>query len=270
MLPNQPLFYVLTSIRFQPWLLLPMKIAEIQDVLRERFPIVSPIIVEHQHQRSELGTAESDANSRRPVAWAFHRADRKIGCQISANSIMVHAREYERFEAFAETVAFVVNAVEAAAKHLDVNSVGIRYLDLISPRGGETLSKYVPLEFIPYPAHETEFTPTGGHSQSSYKTPDGILQARFWSGEQFLSVPDDLVPSFMLTQDWTKLSSHPIASLRPEEGILDTDSIWNTSEPVRMGSDMIVEKLSVLHAHTNSFFRSVCSEHAFRVWQGEN
>lgn len=265
---KKPLFYVLTSIRFQPWLLLPKRIAEIQDLLRERFPIVSQIIVEQWAQRNDGGT-DPDATARRPVAWTFHQADRRIGCQISVDSIMVHALEYERFDAFAEIVAFVVNAVESSAKHLDVNSIGIRYLDMVSPRAGETLSEYVPQQFVPYAEVNTDFIPSGGHSQSTYKTAEGILQARFWSGEQFLSVPDDLVPSFMLTQDWTKLSDNPIPSLGPQQGILDTDSIWNSSEPVRMNSEKIVRKLEVLHAHSNSFFRSVCSEHAFRVWQGE-
>jgi len=271
-LKYQPLFYVLTSIRFQPWMLLPNKIPDIQDLLRERFPVFNQVAV--TVQGVNLGSVpQENVPSRdgipKPNAWAFHKQDRKIGCQISPDQIVIHALEYERFVDFAEHVQFVLEVYLKFAKHADVNSIGIRYLDRIAPKSSESLADYMPAEFRPFESPNESYPLLGGHSQSSYQTADGILQARFWTGQNMLSVPNDLVPIYILTQDTFIPNPNILQPLPTGQGILDTDSIWIANEPPRMTKEQILQTLSRLHTHANDFFRSVCSDHAFKVWQGE-
>lgn len=263
-LKYQPLIYVLASIRFQPWMLLPSKIPEIQDRLRESFPVVNQIQV---GQTPFQGSA--DIGGLQTAAWAFHRFDRKIGCQISPDQIVVHCVEYESFGRFSEIVRVVVDSVIQHARHLDAVSMGIRYLDIIQARENESLTDYVPKELLPYEVNLQGMKVFGGHTQSTYETSAGLLQARFWTGKNFMTVPDDLVPIYVLTKDLSQHVAFPLTALAEGQGILDTDSIWNAKTPVRMDGESAMGKLSELHLHANNFFRTVCSEHAFRVWQGE-
>lgn len=265
-LKDQPLFYVLTSIRFQPWMLLPEKIPAIQDLLRKRFPVFNQVFL--STQGVQIGPDPTlQGSSAKPNAWAFHRQDRKIGCQISLDQIVVHATEYSRFADFAEHVKFVLDIYLGFAEQADVNNIGIRYLDLIAPKSGESLAGYMPAAFLPYDTSTEGYSLLGGHSQSSYKTEDGVLQARFWTGQNMLMVPNDLVPIYMLTQD-TSVPNF-LQTLPNGQGILDTDSIWIATEPPRMTANEILERLDGLHGHANAFFRNVCSNRAFEVWQGE-
>jgi uncharacterized protein (TIGR04255 family) len=261
-LPKQPLFYVLTSLRFQPWMMLPNKIAEIQDALRDRLPLVNQVMI------GNMGAGGAEVSSR-PVAWAFHTANRSAGCQVSMDQIVVHATAYTRFDDFAELARFVISAVEVHARQLDIGSIGIRYLDKIAPRSGETLADYLPAEYLPKDVPGRIFSPVNGLSQTTYRTETGVLQARFWCGENHVTVPDDLVPLFILTQDFG--ATGPVLTpLEPNNGILDSDSIWTSQTPVRMGADQVIEKLRALHTHSNEFFRNICSEHAFKAWRGES
>lgn len=262
-LPNQPLFYVLASLRFQRWLSLPNKIADIQDTLRERFPVINQI-----HFAEPAQSHAPQNSSTEPAAWAFHTADRSLGCQIMHEQLVVHTTRYTRFSDFAEVFKFVLEAIEPHIKSFDVGAIGIRYLDRISPRPGEDLSDYLPTEYLPKTLSAVGFSVESGLSQTVYKTKTGVLQARFWAGPQYLSVPDDLVPIFVMTQEFGPAGPvlHPLAQ---GDGILDSDSIWSSLTPVRIGVDEAVAKLNALHEHSNEFFRTVCDENAFRAWRGE-
>jgi uncharacterized protein (TIGR04255 family) len=269
-LRKQPLFYVVAAIRFEPWMLLREKIPAIQDVLRERFPVFNQLLLSAQGIPSGVKAPDNatvEESALKPNAWAFHRQDRKIGCQISFDQIVIHATEYSRFTDFAEHVKFVLDVYLTFARHTNVHKIGIRYLDLIAPSSGESLSDYMPAAFLPYETSNEGYPLLGGHSQSSYKTQDGVLQARFWTGQNMLMVPNDLVPIHLLTQD-TSVPNF-LQALPHGQGILDTDSIWFAPEPPRMTADAILERLARLHAHANAFFRIVCSDRAFQVWQGE-
>lgn len=262
-LPNQPLFYVLASLRFERWLALPNKIAQLQDALRERFPLVNQIYYGDRSQGSPAHAPSSE-----PAAWAFHSADRSMGCQIMHEQIVVHTTCYTQFTEFAENFRFVLESIHPHIKHLDVGAIGIRYLDRIAPREGESLSDYLPTEYLPKPLDAAEFSVEGGLSQTVYRTKTGVLQARFWSGRQYVSVPDDLVPLFVLTQELGP-AGLVLPPLEVGHGVLDSDSIWSSLTPVRMDVDGAVSKLSALHLHSNEFFRAVCAEKAFAAWRGE-
>jgi uncharacterized protein (TIGR04255 family) len=269
-LSNKPLFYVLASLRFQPWMMLPAKIAEIQDALRDQLPLVNQIVVGSMLISNAAPGGENSLPpaTARPTAWAFHALDRSVGCQIAADQLVIHALKYETFEQFASTIRFILSVIEPHIRHFDVGAIGIRYLDKVAPRDGESLSDYMHQEFLPRSVSPSDLEPIGGMSQTLYRTQSGILQARFWTGENYVSVPDDLVPLYLLTQDLSSNLS-PLTPLTKGSGILDSDSIWSSPSPVRMNSSDIIEKLRSLHTHSNQFFRSACKPHAYRVWKGE-
>lgn len=266
-LKRQPLFYVLASVRFEAWLSLADKIPEIQSRLRDFLPISANLL------HTAMGVNVGADVPRDRQSWAFHTANRLLGCHILPDQIIVHALEYSGFAAFSKTISSVVDAVLMSAGHLDCRSIGIRYLDLIQPEEGETLDQYVPAGILPFSNDKLrakQFKDIGGISQASYRTEDGVLQARFWTGQDLSFVPDDLIPLYLLTKDPGSMRQQGIPPLSPGAGILDSDSIWMAQVPSKLTTDEIIGKLTNLHGHATSYFRSVCTEHAFEVWQGEN
>ena len=269
-LPKQPLFYVLASVRVQPWMALPSKISDIQDTLRDRFPLLNQVVMEQFPSQPNFGNFPGQPSpNTQPSAWAFHSTDRKIGCQISMDQIVVHATKYSTFSDFSENIRFVMSTVQKYARHFDVSAIGIRYLDKIAPTLPDQLSDFLPQAFLPKELEATGFTPVGGMNQTIYKTNDGVLHARFWTGNGYAEVPDDLIPIYVLTQDISRQAGPFLKMLDAGHGTLDSDSIWTTPQSVRMNTEEVIDKLQSLHSHANGFFRSVCSDHAFEVWRGE-
>jgi uncharacterized protein (TIGR04255 family) len=240
-----------------------MKIADIQECLRERFPLINQIYLGGPSEDFSAKPPSGD-----PTAWAFHTSDRSLGCQIMQDQIVVHTTSYTRFAEFAEVVRFVLDATLRQAKHIDVGAIGIRYLDRVAPREGEALADYLPAEYLPKPLPDADFAVEGGLSQAVYRTKTGILQARCWSGRQYMSVPDDLVPIFVLTQEFGP-AGPALPPLGPGHAILDSDSIWTSQAPARIDAEGVVAKLRELHEHSNAFFRTICTERAFATWTGE-
>lgn len=198
--------------------------------------------------------------------WAFMARDGRSGCQVASDQIIVHTRSYEKFTDFATLVRLVVGTVEKHSRSFDVTALGIRYLDRLSPQGpDEELKDYLKAGFLAQAVEQADLELIGGLSHRLYRTPDGVLQARFWSGQGYTVVPDDIMPLFMLTEAH-KQPAPPVEFLHATEGVLDTDSIWTPPMPERAGTDKIVEKLDALHVHANAFFRDTCSDHAFEVW----
>lgn len=268
-LPKQPLFYVLASIRFQPWLKLPELIPEIQGRLRERFPLFTPVnyAAAGLQLTQQVGDGVSGESGSRPNAWFFHRNDRRVGCQLATEQIIVHALEYSRFVRFSEHLEFVLKAFVDFAGFIDVSSLGIRYLDRIEPMENERLQDYLPTELLPLDTRNKSYPVIGGVCQNSYKTTDGILQARFWTGQGMLNVPADLIQLYAMTADPSSIASH-VKAIPVNHGILDTDSIWISQPPQRLDTEGILKRIDSLHRHANWFFREICSEQAFKAWQG--
>ncbi len=268
-MPHQPLFYVVASVRFQPWMVLPRHIPEIQDALRDRFPLVNQVVIgPMEFPGANNDQAAPVVRTSPPVAWAFHSANRTVGCQISRDQIVIHALRYSTFDDFSEDIKFVLTTVERHIRHFDTGAIGIRYLDKIAPRENETLADYIPSEYLPKKLPTNDLEPIGGLFQTMYRTQTGILQARFWTGTNYVTVPDDLIPLFLLTQDMSS-NTNALNPLEAHHGILDSDSIWSSSQPERMNTEAIIDKLRALHEHSNQFFRSACTTHAYKVWKGE-
>lgn len=267
-MPHQPLFYVVASLRFQPWMMLPRYIAEIQDALRDRFPLVNQIVVGTSEALGSDGEQASPVVRTSPIAWAFHTPDRTLGCQISRDQIVIHALRYSTFDDFSDTIKFILASVEKFIRQFDAGAIGIRYLDKIEPRENEKLADYIPPEYLPKKLSSSDLEPIGGLFQTMYRTDTGILQARFWTGTNYVTVPDDLIPLFLLTQDMSS-NTNALNPLEPGHAILDSDSIWTSPQAERMNTEAVISKLRALHEHSNQFFRSACNEHAYKVWKGE-
>lgn len=261
-LSNAPLIYVLASLRFAPWPLLKRKIDEIHDDLREYFPLINRIEIQQVGPNGQPIT-QNDG----PSAWILKTSDLTYSVQFAPDQVLIACKKYARYRAFESNVVLVMNTLLKHMRFIDVTNVGVRYIDHIKAREGETLKQYINKSLLP--PDIDGLAKIGGSLAAFYKSGDEDLRVRCRDLQGTLSVPDDLIPLLTMTQA-------PDIPLRLEglkngEMLFDLDAVKINPVPKRMSQEEIVGQLDSLHKKANAFFRhkSVCTDHAFKVWKGD-
>lgn len=265
-LKNSPLIYVLASIRFASWPLIAKKIDEIHDELREITPIIQRIDIV---RRLDDGTLFSPVKKDEDVLqhWVLMPSDRSYAIQFAPDQLLMFSKKYTRYEAFEE---ILVKALDVLIKHMrfiDVTSMGVRYIDHIKCRKGEEFEEYIDSSLLP--PHIEGMSKSGGIVTGTYKLKNEVeLRIKSVSQPDALSVPEDLIAMLAITQDPKKTLQLKI--LNGDEMLLDIDSLKNIEIPKRLDKTEITNQLKSLHKEANNLFRnkSVCTDHAFKVWKG--
>lgn len=262
-LPHSPLQYTLASVRFAPLPLLPLKIPEIHNELREVTPLLQH--VQQQVQVMQHGPGPTVEHSTQ--AWLIMASDRSFGVQLGTEQILFFAKRYTRFTQFHRYITQCLTVLYKQMKFLDVIGTGVRYVDRITPRSGESLSQYVSEQFLTPPV--TSFEAVGGVSQYVYNAGGSQLRVRSFFSSDALSVPPDLIGLLATIQG----PENPLVlnKLESNEMLLDMDSVCNFPQPKRNALTDVTDLLDKLHQQANAFFRhpSVCTDFAFQVWRGE-
>lgn len=270
-LANAPLVFVLTAIKFMPLEALPNWIPDIQEALRDRFPVFSRLRQAQTPQGFEVSIDSPDFSPEHPgSAWLFTNAERTITVQLSKSALVMHTTAYLRFADFASDLRFAFDVLLSKARLLNVESAGIRYIDHIQPKGNRSLADYVPKELLPFDWHGHARV-VGGTSVNSYRIGTDLLQVKFRTGQEFNILPEDLAPAYFSGRDLSKLTSAPplMEKLGPSGATLDTDVSAELSGK-RMGASEVIESVDRLHGIANLFFREACAEAAFADWQEES
>jgi uncharacterized protein (TIGR04255 family) len=262
-LPNSPLQYTLASVRFAPLPLLPSKIPEIHNELREVTPLLQH--VQQQIQLTPQGPGPTVEHSTQ--AWLIMASDRSFGVQLGTEQVLFFAKKYTRFAEFHSYISKGLRILYDHMKFLDVIGTGVRYVDRVTPRGEETLSQYIAEHFLTPPV--ASFDAIGGSSQYVYEANGTQLRVRSIFSSEALSIPMDLIGLLATIQGPD--SPLILNKLGANEMLLDMDSVANSPQPKRSTLDEVTARLDMLHKQANAFFRhpSVCTDFAFQVWRGE-
>lgn len=264
-LPNSPLVCALASVRFAPLALLPSKVPEIHEQLRDVTPLLQHVQQQMQFRQSPVGAPIAENSMQ---AWLIMASDRSFGVQLGTEQALFFARRYSRFADFESYISRCLALLFEHMKFLDVTGMGVRYIDHIKPRSGETLSHYVAGGFLT--PSVPLFDSVGGVSQYIYDAGDSQLRVRSQFSTEALATPLDLIGLLATIQSPEK--PFVLSTLQANEMILDMDSVVNFPQPQRKALGDIERMLDVLHGRANAFFRheSVCTDFAFNVWREEN
>lgn len=269
-LPSSPLLLTLASVRFVSWPLLAKEMAQIHDALRD----VTPYIHAAYLQATFPGVPSpqpmaTEANT----SWLLLTEDKAQGIQFSSDQVLFYARAYTRYTDFERLLRRGLDALMKSMKFMHVSSAGVRYVDLVRPRTGESPDQYVAKELLTPSLAGLEVL--GGVVGYTYRiAPDTELRVRSVCHPQALAVPDDLIPTIAIFNHLAQSSAVPqIRTLYEGEILLDFDAVKASPSPVRInGTDNLLLQLNQLHTIANNFFRNeqVCKDFAFRVWQKES
>jgi uncharacterized protein (TIGR04255 family) len=255
-LPNAPLAYVLAQVRFQPILEMHKAVPAIQTALRKRYPRFREIKI----AGFELGPTGPRVLEPAP-RWEFVSESSRQGVILQSNSLVLHATEYSTYQNFGADLATVVKILENQVEGILVDRLGLRYVDLIVPRPGESLDGYVVQSLAATPDPGIEFARHSGVTVADYTINDGgRLVIRFTRGKGVPPLPPDLQPLDLDPSDIMRRSD--IGNV--DCALLDTDRFHETTVP--FVADDLCRRFHVLHEHISSAFKSLSTAYAREVW----
>lgn len=256
---NAPLAYVLAQVRFNLVLDMDKRIPDVQAALRERYPrfnIVQGLSVSVPSQ----GAVQVPAIVQQ---WAFANDANRKGAILQANSLVYHVTEYTTYPEFGASLFDVMKIVTNVIPNLFVERLGLRYVDFIVPRPGESASMYVKDSLRCDPNPGLEFKSLRGITFIDYELELGRLHIKFFTGRNLSALPPDLEPLI--------LEKSAVMNQRPTEGtavgLLDTDRFIEIAQ--RFDPESLMARFNMLHDDITTAYKALASNHAFEVWTGQ-
>ena len=143
-LSQQPLALVLGQIRFSPIRQMDRYIPEIQEAFRQYgFPVERAGKVQQIDIGASAGVPVQVIEQQR---WEYRTRDETWSVLVTQDGVVLQTTDYERFESFADRLAYAAQTVLATTEHERlgvVQRVGLRYVDVVQPREGEDFRTYL-------------------------------------------------------------------------------------------------------------------------------
>lgn len=254
-LKNPPVYFTVVQVRFNAILNLKEKyLPQIQDGLRKAgFPVYEA------RQAFALQLEDAQAGPKMvPVEQYFFLNPRQThGFVLAQDALTFQSSDYGYFEVFSEAFLKGVTLVNEAVELAYTQRIGLRYLDFILPKDGDSLEQYV------HPGVFGMSTVLGGHplhafTESLSAHGDVRLRSRILLQDGGLAFPPDVQPDNMTV--------HPRFRERVgRHAILDTDGYFESREDFSV--DNVKKHLDAIHLVIGGVFRSVTTVYANKVWE---
>lgn len=259
-LSKNPLVLVLCQVRFSPVRKMGDYIPGIQEAFRRHgFPI------ERAGKIQQLTITSAGVQAVAQERWEYRTKDEQWSVTVLQDSVVLQTTAYERFEGFAEKLEAAVKTVLQQTEQDKlglIQRVGLRYIDLIQPRKGETYRDYLRPGF--HGASDAPFVEASHrlHVESVGRTKvgdiSGTMLLRVAQNDQGLDLPPDLLglaPKFQ-----PRAKAGELVTLVDMDhfidGKFDPNAEWVTAHAYVM-HDQLIE----------TFHEYVVSEKAIEVWR---
>jgi uncharacterized protein (TIGR04255 family) len=259
---NAPVYYALAQARFNPVAAMEQYVATIQDSLRfQGYPLFEQSQVVRLIVPAAGQAPPAEPQTLRTTFWTITRSDRAAGYVLTSSDIFYHTTRYETHDEFLRELLRGLAAVHEATRLDHVSRLGLRYLDAVLPRDGESVEQYLVgglhgMEFDAVPRYRMTESIFETHPGPLVTT--GTLVTRVLKITAPLGFPPD-VPPHGLTLD----SRFDIKEPRTH-AVIDTDHF--VEGPMPLDTDKLREELLSLHATIKSVFQAMTTDHARHVW----
>ena len=256
-LKNAPVFYTLAQVKFNPILAMNTFIPQIQDRFRH---LGYPDFKEEVAHLITLQMSNDDSSRVNTVPgarWIFTNAELTAGLILTNDSLVYHTTSYETFDVFREHLAKGLDVINQLVGLNYTERVGMRYLDAIAPRDGESLDLYLVPSFLGLARALNGSALSHSFCETVLRTSLGTLVSRVVIQLGPIGLSPDLLP-FRLKVD------EKFAAIQNEHAILDNDHFFEGRNKFSL---VDVEKCLVgLHGDINEAFRLTATDHARSVW----
>lgn len=258
-LHNDPLSFVLCQIKFSKVRRMPDFIPHIHDLLRkEGFPedvsaTVQQVVITPGNQ-PQITTRKQDEFRSKDNQWAL---------TISEDMLVLVTTSYDRFDGFANRLKKCLEIVDQVAEihHGMINRIGLRYVDVINPRPGETFRNY--LQTTLHGPKSSVYTDPSQwmHLESVGRTEIGTMIIRITQNDQGIVLPPDIMHKPMSYK--MKIEPGNVITL------VDTDHFVEGSWDYDLES--IMNTTNDLHEAINAaWFTDLVTQEALEIWEAES
>jgi len=255
-LKNPPVYYTVVQTRFNAILAL----AEFLPAIQEKFRKAGyPDYVARPTTVLQFGFSEPGMAAPKPVTYdqySFTNVARTHSFVLDPYALSLQSTNYGQFETFA--VGFIKGlALVHSEVRLDlVGRIGLRYLDRVTPKAGDTLEQYLTSEVLGLAQKGLGKTV---HTYSETMTDVGgvTLVSRIVTQEGGLAFPPDVQPLDLVVDK--RFTEH-----QGWHAILDTDGYVTARESY--SEEHMAKMLHVIHEAISASFKVTVTKHAFTVW----
>ena len=235
-------------------------VPEVQDGLRKRFPRT----IERLLPSIAFDTDGGMPRVEQVALFEFQDAEQKSGITLAESFLAFHTTAYHTYEDFEADFLALTEQIHAVVDLGLLERCGLRYVDAISLRDGESLSQYVRPEMLGLdPKNIGNVVNSTSESVFRGTSDVGTLVVRF---AQLANVVDDakFFPADLqpVSLKYVHREGERLA------GALDFDHFSTTSIPFEPKEAM--QKLGTLHDAIDRAFRSSVLPAAFDLWEAEN
>jgi uncharacterized protein (TIGR04255 family) len=203
--------------------------------------------------------SESQMPPPQPVErFVFSDISNTQNFQLEQGSLSFQSTKYEVFGKFASELMKALQLVNEMVGGLSfVERVGLRYLDAVIPKQGESLGQYLIPEALGLYGRlkgRTKHT----FSETLAESPDASVISRVVTQEGQIGFPPDLVLNQLnIAQSFANFSG--------VHAILDTDAF--IAERMAYNAAEVEKRLDKLHDRIMEAFRALVTDHALGVWK---
>lgn len=254
-LKNPPVYFTVAQVRFNPLLKLTDFLPSIQEGLRNAgFPAFTV------HTTIAIQLAVKDGQTiPQPVPheqYLFANVEQTHCFVLSSDSLTFQSTDYGTYERFSEVFLEGLALVHKEVALAFTDRVGLRYLDHVFPKAGDSLPLYL-ASGVQGLSAQLGGQPVHSYSEALNAVGNVMLRARVVIQNGGLGFPPDLLPQGMAVQQ-------RFQQAQGMHAILDTDG--SVEGRVLFSLDAVRQYLHSIHKVIGAAFKATVTEHALEVW----
>jgi uncharacterized protein (TIGR04255 family) len=261
---DAPVFFTIGQVQHNPLLNLESYVPSIQENLRK---VGYPDFKRGSQVSLELSATLSGGEAQ-PIAppvthkvdhYAFLNSEATWCLLLATSSVSLITTNYDTFEKFLPELKRGLTILSEAVGGLSyMERIGLRYVNAIVPKPGETLEQYLVAEVRGLPARLPEKQFRYSFAESASQTTEGHqIVSRTIAQSAPLGFPADL-------QFQTVKIAPRFSGVTGEHAVIDTDGSINQRRPFAI--DEVEAQLTKLHDLNHEIFQSSVTDHARTAW----
>jgi uncharacterized protein (TIGR04255 family) len=259
-----PVYYALVQARFNPVAAMDGYVSRIQDQLRQMgYPLFDTQQVDQL--MFQMSGQEPSHQIVKSTSWFMTRSDRQAGFILDTSAITFQTTRYETHEKFIPELLKGLDVVHKVIKLDHVSRLGLRYLDAVLPKEGETLKQYlaqgvhgVDLDL----RHRYSLNESVFETDNTPLVPQGTLMVRVYSMEARLGFPPDIVLSGLEVHDRFKKATQT----SQQHAMIDTDHFVEGQMHLEPDLSSLEKQLRSMHSAIKNTFLATTTEYARNAW----
>jgi uncharacterized protein (TIGR04255 family) len=260
---NAPVYYALVQAQFNPIPAMEKYVGDVQDLLRRAGGYT--LFESQETPQLEFVFSAADTPPAPKVTtlktWRITTSDGTAGFVLSPAFIAFHTTHYETRHEFLAAALHGLDSVHKVVGLDHVSRLGLRYLDAVQPREGESVDQYLAdgLRGVQFGAAEQSASSEQVFETQTGPLADrGTLVARVHRVVAPLGFPPDVAPHGLVIMD--RFNS----AQSKRHAVIDTDHFVQGKFP--LDRDLLEKQLGALHAEIRRAFEAIASPYALGVW----